>query len=144
MREVRTEIEIAATDDTVWGLLTNIENWTAWNPTINASSGTAAPGATLSITMRGQGGKNGPKYAPVVTILEAPRQFRWRANMMGGLLFRNDKILELQPSATGTRLVHTETFGGLMVPMFGAKLKTGVPPILNAFNAAVKQRAEAG
>ena len=84
------------------------------------------------------------RYAPVVTTMEAPHQFRWRASMMSGLLFRNDKILELQPSATGTRLVHTETFGGLIVPMFGARLKTGVPPILNAFNAAVKQRAEAG
>jgi hypothetical protein len=37
---------------------------------------------------------------------------------MAKFLFTNDKVFELQETATGTKLIHKELFGGLMVKLF--------------------------
>jgi uncharacterized protein YndB with AHSA1/START domain len=39
MREITSEIEIAATPEKVWGTLTDINGWNKWNPTVNQISG---------------------------------------------------------------------------------------------------------
>ena len=96
MREIRTEIEIAAPPTKVWSILTDFNNWKDWNPIINQASGTASLGSELSMTMRGEDGKDGPKYMPIVTNFEEPKFFRWRAKMMAGFLFTNDKVFELE------------------------------------------------
>ena len=145
MREIRTEIEIAAPPAKVWNLLTDIENWHKWSPIINKSSGIAAMGSTLDITMGGkEHGENGPQYNPRITIFDAPKHFRWRAQMMAGFIMTNDKVFELEETSTGTRLVHIETFSGMMVPLFWGKVKENVPNMLNAMNKALKTLAEKG
>lgn len=147
MREIRTEIEIAAPPEKVWSLLTDIEGWHKWSPIINKSSGNAAMGSTLDITMIGEmngekKGKDGPQYNPKITIFDAPKHFRWRAQMLAGFIMTNDKIFELEETSTGTRLIHTETFSGLMVPLFWGKVKENVPDMLNSMNSALKTLAE--
>ena len=51
MQTVNTEIEIKASPEKVWSILTDINKWHEWSPTINASEGEAAVGSTVSITM---------------------------------------------------------------------------------------------
>ena len=80
MREIRTEIDIAAPPTKVWGILTDFDNWKNWNPIINQASGTVSLGSELSMTMRGDDGKDGPKSMPIVTNFEEPMFFRWRSN----------------------------------------------------------------
>ena len=62
--------------------------------------------------------------------------------MMAGFIFTNDKIIELEATAVGTKVTHTETFKGLMVPLMRGQLEKGVPPILNMMNEALKNIAE--
>ena len=142
MREIRTEIEIAAPPTKVWNILTDFDNWKNWNPIINQASGTASLGSELSMTMRGEDGKDGPKYMPIVTNFEDPKFFRWRAKMMAGFIFTNDKVFELEETGAGTRLIHKELFSGMMVPMMWSKFDEGVPPMLNSMNDALKRTAE--
>jgi len=52
MREIRTEIEIAAPVTKVWSILTDFDNWKEWNPIVEQESGVASPGSKLSMTMR--------------------------------------------------------------------------------------------
>ncbi len=82
------------------------------------------------------------KYAAVITKLEAPKSFRWRAVMMAGFLFTNDKIFELEEKGSGTRLIHWEEFTGLLVPAFWNKLNQGALPMLKSMNEALKKTAE--
>jgi len=143
MREIKTEIEISAPTTEVWSILTDINNWAEWSPIINQASGDASLGSTLSITMIGkEEGKDGPKYNPVITILDEPKSFRWRANMMAEFLFTNDKVFELEETSSGTRLIHKELFSGMIVPMFWSKLDKEVPSMLNSMNDALKIKAE--
>jgi len=142
MREIRTEIEIAAPLTKVWSILTDFDNWKKWNPIVNQASGVASPGSKLSITMSCTDGKDGNNYMPIVTNVEEPKFFRWRAKMMAEFLFTNDKVFELEEIGSGTRLIHLEKFSGILVPMFWSKLNKGVLPMLKSMNDALKIIAE--
>jgi len=143
MQEIKTEIEISAPPSKVWSIITNINNWKEWSPIINDSQGTVSAGSKLSITMTGkEKGKDGPKYNPTITDLEEPYYFRWRAYMLAGFIFTNDKIFELEETNSGTRLTHKEMFSGLLAPIFCGQMEKGVPPMLNSMNKALKELAE--
>jgi len=144
MREIQTEIEIAAPPEKVWSILTNIEDWDKWNPITIQASGVASVGSELTITMRGEDGNDGPRYMPVVTSLEEPKLFEWRANMMADFLFTNGRVFELKKTNAGTRLINKETFRGMLVPLFWSKLSSHVPVFLNEMNEALKIRVEKG
>ncbi len=142
MREIRTEIEIAAPPTKVWRLLTDFDNWKNWNPIVSRVNGAASLGAELKVAMRGDDGKDGPKYAPVITNFEEPKFFRWRAKMMAEFLFTNEKVFELEKTGSGTRLIHKELFGGMLVPMVWSKFEKNVPSMLKSMNEALKIKAE--
>ena len=142
IKEIQTEIEIAAPPEKVWSILINIEKWSKWNPTTIQASGVASVGAELTITMRGEDGNDGPKYMPIVTSLEEPKLFKWRAKMMSNYLFTNGRVFELEKTSTGTRLINKETFKGMLVPLFWSKLSRHVPLLLNEMNEALKVQAE--
>ena len=143
MREIKTEIEISAPATEVWRILMDFDRWAEWSPIINQASGVASLGSKLSITMIGkEAGKDGPKYSPVITILDKPTSFRWRANMIAAFVMTNDKVFELEETASGTRVVHKELFSGMMVPLFWSNVEKEVPSMLNSMNVALKAEAE--
>ena len=141
--EIRTEIDIVAPPEKVWAVLSDINSWYEWNPIVNHSTGDSLLGSTLSITMIGEKDhQDVPKYHPIITHLDAPNYFHWRAVMMAGFVMANDKVFELEATSTGTRLVHKELFKGMIVPIFRNKFDKNVPLMLNAMNQALKEQAE--
>ena len=143
LQEITTEIEISAPPSKVWRILTDINNWQEWSPIIKESHGTASVGSELTITMIGkEQGKDGPKYNPIITELEETNYLRWRAHMLAGFIFTNYKVLELEESNSGTRLIHKEMFKGLLAPIFCGQMEKGVPPMLNSMHQALKELAE--
>ena len=97
IQEITTEIEISASPERVWRILSDINNWQEWSPIIKESYGIASVGSELTITMIGkEKSKDGPKYNPVITDFEEPSYFRWRAYMLTGFIFTNYKIFELK------------------------------------------------
>lgn len=143
MQTIKTEIEILAPPEKVWSIITDIEKWQEWNPTINRSAGQATLGSAVTITMMSdEAGKDGPKYSPQIIQLDEPKYFHWRAHMMAGFIFTNDKIIELEKTDTGTKITHKETFKGLMAFFMKGQMEKGVPPMLNMMNDALKQLAE--
>jgi hypothetical protein len=141
MREVRTDVEISAPIAKVWSVLMDFDNWKTWNPISNAS-GTASLGSKLNVEMCGKDGKAKQKYISVVTEFKKPKTFRWRAKMMAGFLFTNDKVFELEETLSGTRLIHKELFSGLLVPMFWSHFEKNVPSMLKTMNEALRKTAE--
>ncbi len=142
MRELRTEIQLSAPIDKVWQVITDFDHWTDWNPTVKAASGNASVGSKLSITIDGKGGRDA-NYQPIVQEAVPPKSFRWRATMMGGLAFKNDRVFELNEKDGGTELVHKEMYGGLMVPMMWSKVSEFALAHLEAMNKALKDKVEA-
>lgn len=143
MQTVETEIEIQAPPEKVWSIITDIDKWHEWSPIINASSGEAAVGSTVAITMMSkEAGKDGPKYNPEIIQMDEPTYFHWRAHMMAGFVFTNDKIIELEKTDAGTKVIHKETFKGLMAALMKGQMAKEVPPMLTRMNEALKQLAE--
>ena len=143
VQEIKTEIEISASPEDVWQILSDVDKWQDWSPIINKSSGSLTLGNTIEITMVGkETGKDGPQYSPKIVELESKKSFRWRAHMIAGFIFTNDKVFELYQTQTGTRVVHKEIFSGLLAPVFKGQMEKGVPPMLDSMNQALKQLVE--
>lgn len=143
LQEIKTEIEISAPPSKVWSILSDINNWQEWSPIIKESTGVAAVGSELTIAMIGKSeGEDGPIYYPVITELDEPTLLRWRANMLNDFIFTNFKVIELEETSSGTRLIHKEMFKGLLAPIFCGQMEEGVPPMLNSMNQALKDLAE--
>lgn len=143
LQEIKTEIIVSAPPSEIWPIITDINNWKEWSPIISDSRGEAAVDSELTITMVGKGeGEDGPKYNPIITELDEPNYFRWRAHMLAGFVFTNYKIIELEETGSGTRLTHTESFKGLLAPILCGQMENGVPQMLNSMNKALKDLVE--
>jgi hypothetical protein len=143
MQEIKTEINIAASPSEVWNIIKNIDAWHEWSPIINSSQGKAIVGEKLNITMMSkEAGKDGPRYSPKIISVREAKSLHWRAHMLAGFIFTNDKILKLEETESGTRLIHIETFKGLMVPLMSSSLEENLPPMLDSMNNALKELLE--
>jgi len=141
--ELHTEIDIDATPETVWDVLTDLGGYLEWNPFIVESSGDVVPGNRLVNRMQPPGGR-AMTFKPRVTIVEPHRVLEWLGVLGVPGLFDGRHRFELGPTPSGgTRIVHTERFTGLLVRPLRASLDTRTLEGITAMNAALKSRAEA-
>jgi hypothetical protein len=142
--KIRTEIDIAASPQTVWEILTGLEQYQDWNPLITSSSGVVAVGEKLTNRLELPGGKVDTRTVRV-TAVEPSRLFEWNGRLLGlALLFQGQHRLELEDTPNGARLTHSEEFSGLAAPLI--LRRTVVAQIEEGFrmmNNALKARAEA-
>jgi len=143
LQTVKTEIEIQAPVEEVWGIVADINQWQNWTPTINVSQGDGSVDSTLLITMMSdEAGKDGPTYNPQIIQMDEPYYFHWRAQMLASFVFTNEKIIELEKTNAGTKVTHSETFQGMMAALMKSRMDEGVRPMLDMMNQALKQKAE--
>jgi hypothetical protein len=124
MREVRTEIDIAATPARVWSVLTNFPAHPSWHPFIRSISGSAVQGERLAVSVQPEGGRV-LRFRPTVLAAEPGKQLRWRGRFLVPGLFDGEHYFELSArGADQTRFVHGERFSGLLVSMSKSNLDT--------------------
>jgi len=138
---LQTETLIHAAPEIVWAVLMDFPAYPDWNPFIVAISGKPVPGETLSVTMRPPGGKP-QSFSPKVLRADAPVAFIWRGSLPIPGLFTGEHSFQLTREGDGTRLRHSESFSGLLVP-FLQKVLVRTEEGFNKMNAALKARAEA-
>ena len=109
MRELRTEIQISAPIDQVWQVLTDFDHWKDWNPIIKQVNGSATVHSRLKITMCGSDGKDTMQYQATVLEANPPANFRWRATMISGFMFTNDRVFELREKKWWNRAYQCRT-----------------------------------
>jgi hypothetical protein len=139
---LHTEIEIDAAPATVWTILTDLAGYADWNPFITASAGKVATGERLVNRLQPPGGK-ALTFKPTVTEVDEGRAFEWLGRLGLPGLFDGRHRFELVPHGDGTRLIQTESFTGMLVPILRKSLDTGTVAGFRAMNAALKARAEA-
>ncbi len=141
--DLRTEIDIDATPEIVWEVLTDLGKYQEWNPFIVESSGDVAPGNRLVNRMQPPGGK-AATFRPTVTEVEPARTFEWLGRLGVPGVFDGRHRFELEPTPSGgTRVIHTERFRGLLVRLLQESLDTRTLEGFRAMNTALKTRAEA-
>ena len=142
MRQLRTHIEIEATPERVWEVLTDFAAYPEWNPFIQTIEGQAAPGSNLEVRIAPPGGR---AMSSKPTVLEvSPRQeLRWLGRVLVPGLFDGEHSLLIEPvDDSRVRFVQAERFTGVLVPLFGKSLEK-THRGFTAMNEALKRRAEA-
>jgi hypothetical protein len=139
---LHTEIEIDATPATVWTILTDLARYPDWNPFITSATGTVTKGGRLVNRLEPPGGKT-LTFKPTITEVDEGRAFEWLGRLGLPGVFDGRHRFELVPHSASTRLVHTETFTGVLVPLLRKSLDTGTVAGFRAMNEALKARAEA-
>ena len=140
--DLHTEIEIDATPEKVWAVLTDLPAYPDWNPLITSSTGDLVEGGRLVNRLEPPGGR-AMTFKPTITEVDHQRVLEWLGRLVVPGLFDGRHRFELVPNGDGTRLIHTEHFRGMLVPLLKGTLERHTLPGFEAMNSALKDRAEA-
>jgi uncharacterized protein YndB with AHSA1/START domain len=131
------EIQIAASPETVWGVLTDLRAWPRWNSDVKTMSfdGPLAPGSMF----RWKAGS--ASLVSTLQVVEAPREIGWTGKTMG---IHAVHIFRLEPMDGGTLTRSAESFRGFLPSVLRSYsrkiLQRGIDHIL----ASLKDEAERG
>ena len=141
--EISTTIEIAATPENVWAVLTDLASYAQWHPMYQAATGHLAAGSTLTITST-HPSTGRPMTAKVKVLTAEPdTELRWTSKMLG--LPISERIFRLSPTADGTSMEQAGTYRGLGGSRGRGTAKTieRIQDTYAAINQAIKHQAEA-
>ena len=140
--ELHTEIDIDATPEAVWAILTDLDGYQDWNPFITSSEGTVAVGERLTNRLEPPGGKS-MTFKPTVTVVEPNQTFEWLGRLGAPGVFDGRHRFDLTATSAGTRFTHSESLSGALVRFLKKSLDTQTLAGFNAMNDALKAQAEA-
>ena len=141
MKELRTDIEIAASPERVWRELTDLASFSEWNPLVTAASGELREGQQIRVTLNA--GKRAMTIKPRLLRVVPNRELAWRGSLPVPGMFTGEHIFEIEPLDGGrVRFCHREKFSGLLVPLLSRMLDGDTRRGFEAMNAALKARAE--
>jgi hypothetical protein len=141
MSELQTSIEIDATPERVWEILTDFPAYPGWNPFIRSVVGEAVRGAQLRVRIQPPGGR-GLSFKPTVLEAEPGRELRWLGHLLVPRLFDGEHSFRIEQIGEGrVRFVQSERFTGALVRLLGRTLEP-TRRGFEAMNEALKRRAE--
>jgi hypothetical protein len=141
-KELKTTIEIDASANMVWNVLTDFSRYGEWNPFIRSIHGKAKQGEQLEVFLQPPGG-NGMRFRPVILALQPEQELRWLGRFMLPGIFDGEHQFQIEPIGEGrTRLIHREFFSGLLVPLLWRSLETQTRQGFVEMNHALKTRVE--
>ena len=107
----RSEIEIAAPPEVVWGVLTTLDRWPSWNPDVKSMSmlGELAAGSEFRW-------KAGPgTIRSTILGVERPRLIAWTGKTLG---IKAIHVYRLEPRNGKTFVRTEESYDGLLARLF--------------------------
>ncbi len=141
MRVLEKTIEIDATPDEVWDVLTDFADYEEWNPFVTSITGPAVAGARLAVVLAPPGGRS-ISMKPTVRAAEASRRLAWLGHLGVPGIFDGAHEFLIEPGADGTTVfTQRETFRGALVPFVGGVLDTTAAGF-DLMNQALKDRVE--
>jgi hypothetical protein len=141
-RQLESGVEVQASPERVWEVLTDFAAYPDWNPFIVQAGGRAVPGSRLELRMR-LPGRRPTTFRPQVLEAEPARRLRWLGQLLVPGLFDGEHRFTIEPAGPGrARVTQQETFRGLLAPLLLAFI---AGPTLEGFrqmNRALQARAE--
>jgi hypothetical protein len=142
MHTIKTEIEIDATPERIWSILTDFSAYPQWNPFIRSITGEVKTGERLTAFIEPSGGK-GMTFGPTVLIAQPNQELRWLGHFLLPNIFDGEHYFQIEPiSAHRTRFIQGENFSGLLVMLAQFSIENCIRSGFIAMNQALKIRAE--
>ena len=140
--EIQTHIDINASPERVWHVLTDFERHPDWNPFIREIRGDVREGAQLHVRLGPPDGK-AMTFKPVVTRAEPNRAFAWLGKLFMPWVFAGEHTFRLEPlDADRTRFHHGESFRGVLVAPMRKSLDSDTRRGFELMNEAIKIESE--
>ena len=140
---LEASIEIQATPQQVWAVLTDNAAYPDWNPFIISSSGKIQAGATLTNVMHDATGNT--TFTPTVLVAEPGHELRWVGRFPPGGIFTGEHTFTITQVRPGVVLLtQRENFTGVAVPFYEHWLHADTLPMFKAMNAALAHRVTGG
>jgi hypothetical protein len=136
--ELYSEIEIEASAEKLWQVLTDFESFPEWNPFIRQITGVPKEGEKLDVHFMQIKGKE-MTIKPTVMKSIPNQEFRWLGKIPG---FHAEHIFEIKSDKKGVKFVQREVFTGFLVPFMGKKVVRDTHPAFEKMNLALKMRVE--
>ena len=142
MKEIKNSIEIEASPERVWQVLTDFEQYPQWNPFMRRIIGSVEEGSRLEVTM-GASGKNAMTFRPVLLKVRVNQEMRWLGRLLLPKIFDGEHSFVLEPiDQNRVRFTQSEKFSGLLLPIFARSMDADTQRGFAEMNKALKTRAE--
>ena len=133
------QVEISASPELVWKVLTDVERWPAWNPDIKAAKleGDVAEGSRFRW-------KAGPStISSTFERVDQPRVVGWTGKTFGAQAVH---VWRLEPTPTGTRVKVEESMSGFAVRLMRGSMQRTLEKSLDTWlrELATTVEGEAG
>ncbi len=141
-KRLTSQIDIEATPERVWTVLSDFGSYAQWNPFITRVDGEATARSRLVMRMQPVGSR---AVTLRNTVVEAtPHQrLRWLGKFGIRGIFDAEHTFTITPrDEGGVQLSQNESFTGVLVPLLARSLDRHTQPAFEAMNAALKHRAE--
>lgn len=138
MRKFSKSVDIMAAPDRVWQVMSDVDRWHEWTPSI--TSVTRTPAGPLSVGNRAV--VRQPKFPPAiwtVTEIDPGRSFTWVSTAPGMRVTARHAV---EPTATGTRATLSLDLQGLFGGLFGRMTRDITLHYLDFEAAGLKARSE--
>lgn len=136
--KIYTEIQINASSEKVWSILTDFDKYHEWNPFIASITGEVAEGNTIAVHIQNM------HFKPKVLTYEVNHSFSWLGHLwIKGFFDGLHSFTLIAHGNAATTLIHQEKFSGILVPLLRKKLNTNTKEGFQKMNKALKLRAEA-
>ncbi len=143
MKQLMSEIEINASPERVWEVLTDFTALGEWSPFVRSINGRLDVGETLKVYIKASKGMGMP-FKPKVLKAVAGQEFRWLGRFLVPGLFDGEHyfIIE-QLDGDRVQFIQGEIFTGLLVPVMSILKVMGNAHLgFQEMNQALKERAE--
>jgi hypothetical protein len=142
VKKLDNEVEINASAERVWHLLTDFASFPQWNPFIQSARGEPKAGVQLEVMIR-PSGTAGMTSRPTVLMAEPNRELRWLERRLIPGLLDVEHIFTIQPLAAGrVRFTQREIFTGLFSSFPARRRNADTRRGFREMNQALKKRAE--
>ena len=143
MPTIKTAIDIAASAEMVWRVLTYFPEYPRWNPFLVSIYGSLAPGQRLKIQVRLAQGRE-YKFSPLVVKVIPASELRWRRwRLIEGIFDREQAFFIVPNGIKGVRFIQREHFSGVLASLVMPFITEKTLKAFNLMNLALKRTAEA-
>ena len=132
-------INIKASPDKIWKLLTNAQDFPRWNSTVQSIEGNIALGETIKLKVPYAADR---VFKLRISDFNAPRMMIWQDG--AAPMFKGVRTYTLTQKSDGTTdFTMAEVFSGLMMPMIAGSLPD-MSPFFERYAVDLKKEAEKG
>ena len=142
MKSIHTQIQIHATPEKVWQILTDLKSYQQWNPFMTSAAGEIRTGSRLTVSIEPPNSR-AMIFRPIITQVNPGSELCWIGHLLLPGLLDGKHVFKIQAGDAGKiQFVQEEFFSGLLVPLLWRKLNAGTRRGFELMNAALKRIAE--